>query len=90
MYDRHSYLLRPWKSEGTGSFVLMSRVHPLDLIPKYLRTQVFPEYANPLSIGVRNGTLGLCSFVITPSISFTLRKDSTVLYFLLLITLLGS
>jgi hypothetical protein len=88
VYDRHSYLLRPWKSEGTGSFVLMSRVHPLDLIPKYLRTQVFPEHASPLSIGVRDGTLGLCSFVITPIIPTTLLRTLLSLYFLFLMKLL--
>jgi hypothetical protein len=44
----------------------LSRVHPLNLIPKYLQIQVFPECANPLSIGVCNGTLGLYLLVITP------------------------
>jgi hypothetical protein len=71
-----------------GSFVLMSRVHPLDLIPKYLQTQVFPEHASPLSIGARDGTLGLCLFVITPIVLITLLRMLLSLYFLFLIRLL--
>ena len=57
----------------------MSRVHPLDFIPKYLCTQVFPERTSPLSIGVRDGTLGSYSFVITPNVPSYTTKDATVL-----------